>query len=83
MKPTLYLIRSTVTGMYWRKKVVRHGVVQRSSWTDSPARAWHCHEAEHVDRYFCNRYPPGEVPHYEVVVFEMVEAGTRVQGAAS
>ena len=76
-KTTLHLIRDKATGLYWRGQKRRYGQVTRTAWTDSPAMAWHCHEPEHVDRYFRGRFAAAQVPDYEVVTFEMVEQGVQ------
>lgn len=70
---TLYLVRDRVTSLYWRGSKVRYGMVQRTAWTDSPAKAWHCWQETHVHRLFRGHFPTDNMPDYEVVPFTLVE----------
>lgn len=69
---TTYLVRDRDTGLYWRGAKVRHGQVQRSAWTESPAKAWHCWQKDQVDRLFRGHFHKGNIPNYEVVTFQLV-----------
>lgn len=70
---TLYLIRNRDTGLYWRAPKKRYGQVQRTAWTDSPAKAWHCWQKGSVEGLFKGHFWAADLPNYEVVEFQMVE----------
>ena len=70
--PKLYLVRNRETGLYWRSTKRR----SRKPWTDDPAMAWKTKQAiSQVKRQFEGHFPKGQVPEYDVVVFEMSYAG--------
>lgn len=71
---TIYLIRDKATGLYWRGAKVRYSQVQRTAWTEAPAKARHFWQGDQVDRLF--RGSTSGID-YEVVPFLMTEQPPR------
>lgn len=73
---TLYLVRDKKTGLYWRGMKVRHSVVVRTAWTESPAKAWHSWQENQVERLFLGAGGASSGVDYEIVRFSMIEHPT-------